>query len=204
MTAIPAMRRISLTLFLTGCALGLHFADGLQPRLALQFHELSVNNVHRVVTCHWLHWSADHLIWDLVVFTVLGAMCEWRSFRSYLWTVLLSAIVIPLCVMHWLTQVGSYRGLSGVDTALFGLLISGLLVRSIKERDWSGMLLSGLFLIGLSGKITMEMISHTNIFVNDTSFVPVPLAHLVGGIIGVATGPGEWLVSILRGQERGK
>jgi len=194
MTAMSAMRRISLTLFLTGCAVGLHFAAGLRPRLDLQFHALSMSNVYRVVTCHWLHWSADHLIWDLVVFAVLGAMCEWRSPRSYLGTVLLSAIAIPLCVMHWLPEVGSYRGLSGIDTALFGLLVSGLLVQRTKDHDWSGTLLFAFFLIGLSGKITMETISHTNIFVSDTSFVPVPLAHLVGAIIGVATGVSEWLV----------
>lgn len=201
MTAIPAMRRISHTLFLTGCAIGLHFADGLQPWLALQFQELSVSNVHRVLTCHWLHWSADHLIWDLVVFALLGAICEWRSLRCYLWTVLLSAITIPLSVMYWIPQVGTYRGLSGIDTALFGLLVSSLLVRRIRERDRSGALLFSVLLIAMSGKIAMEMISQANIFVSDSSFVPVPLVHLVGAIIGMATGVGEWLVSFLRVQE---
>lgn len=198
MTLISAMKRISLTLFLSGCAVLLHFTDEAQAWCSLQFHDLSAVNVYRVVTCHWMHWSTNHLIWDLAVFTILGAVCEWQSRRRYLWTLLFSAVAISLCVMHWLPQLGSYRGLSGIDTALFGLLVGDLLVWRIQERDWTGILFFSVFLIGLVGKISMEMVSHANIFVNDTSFVPVPLAHLVGALIGLAMGAVD-LLFIQRG-----
>lgn len=188
MTAIQTVGRIRLTLFLAGCVLLLPLAGVFESWFSLQFSELSVSGAHRVLTCHLLHWSAEHLMWDLAVFVILGAVCEWRSPIRYAAALLLSAVAIPPCIMWWLPGIDSYRGLSGIDTALFGLLVADLLVRRIKDRDWMNALVFSLFLVGLFGKIAMEMNSGANIFVSDTSFIPIPLSHFVGAIIGLAIG----------------
>lgn len=188
MSVIQTVKRIRLTLFLAGCVLLLPLAGDLEPWFSLLFSELSVSGAHRVLTCHLLHWSTEHLMWDLAVFVILGAACEWRSPVRYAAALLLSAVAIPLCIMWWLPGIDSYRGLSGIDTALFGLLVADLLVRRIKDRDWINALVFSLFLVGMFGKIVLEMNSGANIFVSDTSFIPIPLSHFVGAIIGLAIG----------------
>jgi NhaP-type Na+/H+ or K+/H+ antiporter len=47
-----------------------------------------------------------------------------------------------------------------------------------------------LLLVGLLAKMLVETLAGTNIFVSDTSFVPVPIAHLIGAVIGLTIGFG--------------
>jgi hypothetical protein len=188
MIVLQYLKRIPITLLLTSVALLLHTVGELQPWCELHFQSMSWSDVHRVFACHWLHWSTEHLAWDLGVFAVLGAACELRSLRSFAWTVLPSAALIPLSVMWLLPQVESYRGLSGIDTALFGLLVMTLLIDRVRESDGTGAMFFGLFLAALFGKISLEIATRANIFVNDESFTPIPLSHLVGAAIGVTAG----------------
>ncbi len=191
MVAIHAMQRIPITAALIASVLWLHAASDLQSCFTFQFIEFSWLDMHRVLTCHLLHWSTEHLVWDLGVFVILGTLCEQRSRGRYAATLFFTAVAVPTCILYWSPEVESYRGLSGIDTALFGSFVMDLLVDRIKDRDWTGMTLFSLFLAGLFGKITMEMLSHANLFVSDTSFTPVPLAHLVGGAIGLVVGGWE-------------
>jgi rhomboid family GlyGly-CTERM serine protease len=179
-------QRIPLTLFITSVAALLHVAHYLQPWLVYDFNAIETFDFWRLFTCHLLHWSNEHLFWDVAVFAVLGAGCELRSLRRYAWTLILTAIAVPLCVMYWAPDVGSYRGLSGIDTALFGLFVSDLIQQRIKDRDRAGTTFYAMLLFGLFGKICFELISRENVFVSDTSFTPVPIAHLVGAGIGLA------------------
>ena len=48
----------------------------VRPRRALQAGE-----IWRLATCHLTHWNAEHLQWDLLMFVVLGAVCELRNPR---------------------------------------------------------------------------------------------------------------------------
>jgi len=56
----------------------------------------------------------------------------------------------------------------------------------------------GLFLLGLMGKIGLECLRGGNLFVQDSTFVPLPWAHAIGGLVGTmaaiidlpATSPG--------------
>jgi membrane associated rhomboid family serine protease len=145
MPVIQFIQRIPLTLVLASLALVLHRMSVLQSWSSLEFREFSALELHRILTCHWLHWSAEHLVWDLGVFIILGAWCEQRTPARYAWTMLLSAVAIPVCVMCCLSHVNSYRGLSGIDTALFGLLAANILSEKIKHRETEGMVLFGLF-----------------------------------------------------------
>lgn len=51
----------------------------------------------------------------------------------------------------------------------------------------------GLFLLGLAGKIGLECLRGDNLFVSDSSFVPLPWAHALGGLVGVALALGDSL-----------
>jgi len=152
----------------------------------------------RMLTCHTLHWSWNHLAWDLVVFLVLGALCERRDQSRFLLTLAAGAVLIPVGIGWLQPEIVRYRGLSGIDSALFGLLATGLCRERSREGDRAGAWLMGLFLLGLMGKIGLECLRGGNLFVQDSTFVPLPWAHAIGGLVGTmaaiidlpATSPG--------------
>jgi len=138
----------------------------------------------RVVTCHWTHWTLDHLLWDLFAFTILIPLC-WRAGPVRLgWTLVLSSLLIPLAVGFALPAMTEYRGLSGLDSALFVLLASQLLRGAIADRDRGAILLLGLPFVAFAIKIGFEWTTGQTVFVDSGGFVPVPLAHVVGGACG--------------------
>ncbi|HMJ89491.1 MAG TPA: rhombosortase [Candidatus Acidoferrum sp.] len=146
----------------------------------------------RWFTGHVCHWSADHLVWDAVVCIILGAWCEMRNRRSYVVLIGVSATAITLVVSLLCPQLSSYRGLSGIDSALFGWLVAELFVEALRRKDPRTLLvvtlMAGAFLV----KTAFEISSQATLFVSGaSSFVPVPLAHIVGFVTG-------WIVVFLR------
>lgn len=174
-----------ITLLISIVSIIAHVTGEFSPMMTIDFRSITFADLHRVGTCHLLHWSSNHLLWDLGMFTTLGAFAEVHMPRRYRWTLFLSALLIPAGVMLHHPEMETYRGLSGIDTALFGLIVADLLGRRLVERDWKSFLWFSLLLVGLMGKMLAETLADSNLFVNDTSFVPVPMAHLVGAVIGL-------------------
>ena len=163
------------------------------PELAKLF-ELNVSAViegqwWRLLTGHVTHWSLDHLVWDLAVFLAVGWACEAQNRRATWLTIASSIVAISVAAVFWL-ELDSYRGLSGVDTALFALFGWSMLANHIVRREFAGTLLFGTALIGMFAKVAFELTTGQCLFVDPMSsgFVPVPLAHLVGATIGLAFG----------------
>jgi rhomboid family GlyGly-CTERM serine protease len=143
----------------------------------------------RVFTCHFVHWSADHLLWDAVAFAILFAMCFGRDARRTIATMVASSLAIPLAIALFLPSMQFYRGLSGIDSALFGLAWILILQRLPATNRWSRgatVLLGAGFLV----KLLIETLTGATVFVDSVTaqFVPVPLAHLVGFAIGLLCG----------------
>jgi hypothetical protein len=138
----------------------------------------------RVLGCNWLHWSVGHLFWDLIMFYAIGSHCERASRTGFLLVVALSGLIIPVTVMLASPEIGSYRGLSGIDTALYALLSTLWLKDAIREGDKAAALVSAGLLAAMTLKNLYEVISQQTLFVADESFTPVPIAHWVGGVIG--------------------
>jgi hypothetical protein len=134
-----------------------------------------------------MHWSLDHLLWDLGMLVLTAALC-WQLGRGRTLAALAaSAVAIPLALWFLSPDLDRYRGLSGLDAALFVLLAAGLLRRErAAGRRRPVPLLAGL-LLGFAGKVAYEAITGTTLFVDPgADFVPVPLAHLIGGACGWA------------------
>jgi rhomboid family GlyGly-CTERM serine protease len=131
-----------------------------------------------------LHWNVEHLFWDLLMFVMLGAICESRCRGFYYATLLLTAVAIPIAVAWMHPEITEYRGLSGLDTAIFSLLISLQLLRSSHREAQSRFVFGGIWLL-LCGKLLYEFWTGQTLFVQDTSFAPIPMAHLVGVVVGL-------------------
>ena len=134
--------------------------------------------VWRLVTCHFTHWTHEQLAWDLLAFVVLGLACERRNRRAFQATLLASAVFIPLGVMLFAPHVIAYRGLSGLDSALFALILALELRRS---RSW----IVAACAAGFAAKIAFELYTSSTVFVSDlgAGVAPVPIAHLAGAVI---------------------
>ena len=153
----------------------------------------------QVMTCHLAHWSADHLMWDLVMFVLMGAICEKQNRGLYSVVLVASAVLIPLMVVQLDPGIDSYRGLSGVDTALFGMAMWYLIGNASEDRNWWRVGLFSLLFMGMFAKIGFEYLSGSTLFAEGDNFIAVPTAHLVGAVLGCIGG----FVDTVRWSSRG-
>jgi rhomboid family GlyGly-CTERM serine protease len=142
-------------------------------------HAVACGQYWRIVTGHFTHWSAEHLMWDVIVFAALGAVCERLDRWKMIWTIVASIFAISFFAAP---QCETYRGLSGIDSALFVLL--AVMLR--RERP----IVVSILLTAFAIKSGYELLTGHTIFVDNTAsgFVPVPLAHIIGGVCGAIVG----------------
>lgn len=157
-------------------------------RLEYERTAIAAGEWWRIFTCHWTHFSADHLLWDVGAFALLGAICERRSRAVLVRCVVVSAISISAAVWVFLPHLRSYRGLSGIDSALLVMMAINLLRchgRSSGRRAMAAVV--GAVLVLFIGKIAVEFMSDMTLFVDSAAagMVPVPLAHLAGAGAGL-------------------
>ncbi len=172
------MSRVPLvTVVLSAAAIAI-FAIGGDP-LALE--RGAGGGGWRWLTAHLAHFDANHLMWDLAVFAVLGAWIESGSRRLLSTILVASAAAISAAVWFGMPELSSYRGLSGIDSALAAAVAVGL-YRSAKSPSERWLPLG--LLAALAVKIAWEFSTGGTLFVTADTYVGVPLAHLVGALVG--------------------
>ena len=151
---------------------------------------IGAGQIWRLLTCHVVHCNWDHLFWDAVVFAGLGVLCERRGRSAWAACCVLSSVTIPLALMAFQPGITWYRGLSGIDTALFIWLAVDIAAERWGVRDWASLVGIGGLLAGLLGKTCYETLSGATLFVDSSAagFTAVPLAHLVGALAGGLVG----------------
>jgi rhomboid family GlyGly-CTERM serine protease len=166
-------------------AVVIHFVPALGNVLQFDREAVIHGQVWRFFTAHLTHFGGNHLRWDLFAFIVLGTITERISRRGFQTTLGLSAGVITLGVWMVQPQFTTYRGLSGIDSALFGFVVSGVLVAGWRERHQFSIAVGGLALAGFATKCAYELVTGGTVFVETgDAFTAVPLAHLLGAAAG--------------------
>lgn len=147
----------------------------------------------RLFSGHWAHFNLDHLAWDGAVFLALGIACERNSRARFLVCVSASALLISAAVWFFLPGLRVYRGLSGIDSALFALLVMDVLREKWQQKEWAWTAAGAFLGAAFFAKIIFEMGTGTTFFVDSTAagMVPVPLAHLAGLVIGIGAATGR-------------
>ncbi len=162
---------------------------GMDSRLELSRSALAAGEGWRLVTGHLVHFGTGHLVWDLVVFSVLGAFAEARGRRRLLLLLGIASLGISVGVLLCVPLIDVYRGLSGLDCALFGLLAADLFWDAMALRKTSLCWWVGLGVVGFCCKTLYEVLSSQTFFVHSNGdFAPVPIAHLIGFLLGVGHG----------------
>lgn len=180
------IRQSPVTVVVAILATWIGFSDSLTSLLDIHLH--GQLTVLQLITCHLTHWSAEHAMWDIGMFAVLGVMCERAAPKAFYATLLSSALLIPLCIIISNPTIDIYRGLSGIDTGIFALFASLSLFNSFTKNDRWAMAIFGVMLALLWCKIAFEFWSGTVLFVQQVNFLPVPMAHAVGAVLGSIIG----------------
>lgn len=155
----------------------------------LGYHRALTGELWRAFTCHWAHWNFDHFLWSTGTFAVLAFMCERENRKQFLSCLALSALAIPLALWFLMPGLVSYGGLSGIDSALFMLIGVTLIREKARERQWAWVAGCALLLTGFLAKVAFEFYTDTTVFAQNVGDMrPVPLAHIVGGVVGVSVG----------------
>ncbi len=175
---------LPVTLAITTLALSAFAFESLASSLEIHLAQPHSISLLQLVGCHLLHWTSEHLFWDLAMFIILGIICERWLPRTFALTLATCAVAIPLFVMWVHPEIDVYRGLSGLDTAVFSLLVTTLWLRSMSERDLIQSILLALLLLALWGKIAVEFQTGRVLFVQQVNFEPLPVAHAVGALLG--------------------
>jgi rhomboid family GlyGly-CTERM serine protease len=161
----------------------------LSPELAslLQYDRaaLAEGQWWRIATCHLTHWSLDHLFWDAAALLFLGACCELANRSAMLRCVAVAALAIPLAIAWLMPELRYYRGLSGLDSALFVLLAGNLLRDTLAARRRDGVAIACALLLAFAAKTAFECLTGQTLFVDSSSatMTPIPLAHVIGGLL---------------------
>src|SRR5690606_34663144 len=106
----------------------------------------------RLLTAHFAHFGADHLTWDVAALVILGSMAERDERRRFALTLAAAAFAIGVGVWAWQPQFETYRGLSGLDSALFGLVCARLVAEGWRVRHGFSIALGTLALVGFALK----------------------------------------------------
>lgn len=182
-TCLSSMRPVTLLVTIVVLALGQ--SPTAASLFTVDFDNLDIYSFPALIACHLAHWSSQHLFWDLVMFIGLGWQLERSAPRSFYITLFTSVLLIPLCVGLLQPEIASYRGLSGIDTALFGLLCTLKLFESLKSASSKSTAVFVVLLLLMWAKLLFELLTGGLLFVHSANFAPVPSAHLCGALIGM-------------------
>ena len=170
------------TAMLTALTLLAYVVPAVAP--AIEDDRANTSQIWRLLTCHLAHFDSVHLFWSGSMLVALAALLEPLGRGRLLVCVLCSALAIPLAVLWWAPDVTTYRGLSGIDSALFAMALVGFLREAMAERRPGLVILFLATGIGFLAKLAFEMTTGGAVFADSPNFRPVPLAHAVGTFVG--------------------
>lgn len=172
------------TLGACALAVGVWFVPGAFDALAYDRGKILGGELWRLITGHWVHFSASHLLWNLVVLLPAGIWLEKRDRCAARATLLLSPLAISLALLAFNPSLAIYAGISGVASGvLVALAVHGL--RTEPRARWLWLAVLVLF----SAKVAIESFRARplNPELTVQAIRSVPLAHLVGAAVGACS-----------------
>ena len=159
----------------------------LLPWLEYDRGAISNGQVWRLVTQNFCHWSWDHLFWDALAMIVLAIWALQYSLKQFWQMVILSSVMTSAGLYFWHADLIYARGLSGIDCALFGMVIFHVIKQAHHERDTRWLTLSLVSLIAFILKTTYEIHTQQTVFMDSTEagIIALPLVHLIGLVCGM-------------------
>lgn len=133
--------------------------------------------IWRFLSGHFVHCNFDHLFWDVLALSVLGAVIELNSPKHFIPSLIVSCAAVSGWLLFAQTKYSTYCGLSG---ALNGVLVLAALIK-LKS---TGNRVFVFLLLGTLGKIFYELVFGRTLF-TDLSPQTIFSAHAVGFAAGM-------------------
>lgn len=137
--------------------------------------------VWRLLSAHLVHFSTEHLVYDLLAFGIAGWIIESRGYRFFELLCFLMALFISIALFIAEPQMSYYGGLSGVACgaivyfALFGLR---------ESTSWHVVCM--MILLFMSARLVIEACTGNFLFVSsNTLFMPMALSHIAGSLVAL-------------------
>ncbi len=193
-TVARTLARVPATLLIGIAALAIAVVPAAGEWLQLDRVSIAAGEIWRLCSCHLTHWNAEHLKWDLLMFVVLGGACELRNPRQMRWCVAVAAGVVTGLVWCCFPDLQAYRGLSGIDTALFTLLAINLAGDAWREGNRLLSLASIGLLAGFAAKTAFEAATGHTYFVDEhaAGFSPLVWDHIAAAVVGAIFALVHW------------
>ena len=192
-------------------AVAIYLIPGANESLQFDRGAIRSGQWWRLLTGHWTHWSFSHLFWDTAVFVILSACgagfparvtaptCLTSPTRPtgptapfatpFLFLpafLLLSSLFISSAVWFLAPEMTTYRGLSGIDSALFVWVAIRIAQEQFRCSEWMRLSIVAAVLAGFCFKVSFEYITGATLFVqSDGVMTPAPLAHVAGAAIAI-------------------
>jgi rhomboid family GlyGly-CTERM serine protease len=172
-------------LLLPLCAVLIAVFVYLVPSATLLFEfrgDLAYAEPWRFLTSSYTHWSVSHLYWDAFALLAAGVVVARINRVDFLVIALAGPVFITALLFALPSGLPSYRGLSGVDIALYAYGAAFLAVRA-ERRGFR--LFGALMFVLLVAKVAYEFTSGATVFADSADFIPLPSSHAAGGVFGL-------------------
>lgn len=132
----------------------------------------------RIFSCHWIHFSSTHLIYNLCVFIAAGWIVEKNNYRHFIFLYALTAVFICAALLIFLPDMAYYGGLSGIDCGL--IYYCALLKKN--QQHWK--IICQFIIAFIPVKTAIELYNNNSVlpYFEDQPFVIMPASHIAGVI----------------------
>lgn len=144
----------------------------IQTKGYFDYDRVIAGEYWRLITGHWLHGDAEHLLWNVAGLVILASIIERRSCRLLLASIAIGMLSVDMLLLSAASSVQYYIGLSGMLNTLMAVVLAIYWY----ETQSPIVILVALLCVG---KIVVEMSSGHAIF-TDTSWPSYAIAHLAG------------------------
>jgi rhomboid family GlyGly-CTERM serine protease len=162
-------------------AVGAWFVPGAFAALVYDRNKILGGQLWRLVTGHWVHFSASHLFWNLAVLLPAGIWLEGCNPVALRRTLLLSPLAISLVLLAVVPSLTIYAGISGLAAGVLVALAIDRLCAQPSARLWW---LAALALFAVKIIVEAQSTRPINPELTTQNIQSVPLAHLVGAAVG--------------------
>jgi len=172
LTAVPYLTLIAIV-----SAVLIALFPACAPWLLYDRSAILSGQIWRMFTCHWVHFSARHLISDVLPLAIAGWIIETRRLPGFGWLCAVAPWTISAALLVFAPQMQYCAGLSGLATAA----ITFLALHGLSERGpWRRLCIATLFI--LAGKTSYEIIAGDSLFgtFNNLPIFVSAASHLAG------------------------
>ncbi|MBN2039337.1 MAG: rhombosortase [Spirochaetes bacterium] len=141
--------------------------------------------VWRIFTGHFVHWSWNHVFWDVMTFFVTGIIVYKSRALSFWLLIFVTCIAVSAGLLFLHPDLKAYRGISGIDLAFFSYAAL-FLIRCFYRKDRILSITGMIAFAAMIVKIIYETATGSAVFVNTSGYRLIPLSHAIGAAAGFA------------------